>query len=64
VAGFLNFYPQYTLADLRGGGLSWQEFRFLRGGMLDVLEPESTESVEERVARKTRELAKRSMGGR
>ncbi len=56
MAKFLNFYPQYRLKDLgEGGELSVVEFVFLSGGMLDVTDPQSTETDEERINRATRE---------
>lgn len=53
VARFLNFFPQYSLADLRGPGLSLAEFAYLYGGMVDVLNPEATQSFQEKVAAAT-----------
>lgn len=54
LARFLHYFPQYTLADLRGG-LGFEDFAFLYGGMMDIEHPEAMESFEERMARKTRE---------
>jgi len=60
VARFLHFYPQYELADLRGGGrLTYGEFMFLVAGMFDVEQPEATEPPAETISRKLRELAER-----
>lgn len=55
MAQFLSFYPRYSLRDLSDGTLSVAEFVFLTGGMLDIINPEATESFEEKVNRSTRE---------
>lgn len=52
-ARFLHFYPQYSLADLCGPGLSMEEFAYLYGGMVDVLNPDATTSFEEKAAEAT-----------
>jgi hypothetical protein len=51
----LNFYHQYKLADLYA--MPAGEWQYLMGGMLDVLEPSSTESTEERVTKALRSHA-------
>ncbi len=53
VARFLHFYPQYSLADIRGPGLSLAEFAYLYGGMVDILNPEATEPFAETAAKAT-----------
>ena len=58
LAEFLHFYPGYRLDDLRR--LSVADFIYLVGGMLDVTAPEATESTEERVSRKVREMGARA----
>ena len=55
VARFLHYYPQYELRDLTDGKVSMGEFNYLMGGMLDVVNPDATETAAERVARATRE---------
>ena len=69
MARFLNFYPQYTLEDLRA--LPARDFLYLVGGMLDAQAPEATASSEEKVARAMRAQnerhhaeAVRRLGGR
>lgn len=62
VARFLNFYPQYTLADLRTGGrLTYGEFMFLVGGMFDTVDPHGpTEPRGDKIQRAVRELAEKA----
>lgn len=57
MAQFLHFYPQYQLADLRSMPVG--TFAFLLGGMFDVMDPESTEPLEDTVERATRAAAAR-----
>lgn len=53
VARFLNFYPQYTLADLEE--MSPADYHWLYGGMLDVLNPDHTDPPEVRMRRRVEE---------
>lgn len=62
VARFLHYYPQYSLSDLRDGTLGYGEFIYLLGGMFDVEDPTVTESVQDKIARRTRELARQVTG--
>lgn len=55
IAAFLHYYPQVTLADLRT--MPAEDYLFLLLGMIDNVNPEATEPLEDRIARKTREAA-------
>lgn len=62
MARFLHYFPQYELEDLRlGGRLTYGQFMFLVGGMFDVEEPSRTEPPQDRITRKMRELAEKSI---
>lgn len=64
VARFLHFYPQYSLADLRGPGLTLAEFAYLFGGMVDVMNPDATTSFEEKAAEATMQAHLKATRGR
>lgn len=53
IARFLNFYPQFRLDDLQTMGPN--TFRYLYGGMLDVLNPDQTDPSEVRMRRRVME---------
>ena len=63
VAQFLHHFPQYRLSDVTDGTLSMPEFVYLVGGMLDIENPQATETGKERVDRAVREAHDKASDG-
>lgn len=64
IARFLNYFPQYTLDDIRTGRLSAAEFAYLNTGMLDCEFPGETEPVAVAIRRKVEEAHANAKGKR